>query len=105
MSAYVYPLKIISANDELTMQVPLVGVVSPTTLYCVHCYTVCIPKELGAMSVEARRQLLQRLQKVVKDWPEDPSRKGRDFGEFLRNTYMQRFEEDLKNDVRATSLV
>ena len=54
------------------------------------------------MSAEARRQLLRRLQKVVKDWPEDPSRKGRDFGEFLRNTYMQRFKEDVKNDVRGS---
>ena len=50
-------------------------------------------------SLELQRQLLRRLQRVVRQWPEDPSRKGRDFGEFLRKRYVQRFEEELKKNV------
>ena len=47
-----------------------------------------------------QRQLLKRLQKVVKEWPADPSRKGRDLGEFLKESYIQRFKEECVSNVR-----
>ncbi len=46
-----------------------------------------------------QRQLVRRLQKVVKEWPVDPSRKGRDLGEFLRLRYQQIFKEECSRDV------
>lgn len=47
-----------------------------------------------------QRQLLKRLQRVVKEWPADPSRKGRDLGEFLKESYVQQFKEECVSNVR-----
>ena len=53
------------------------------------------------MPSEVQRQLLRRLQKVVKEWPTDPSRKGRDLGEFLKKIYMPKFKQECQADVRT----
>lgn len=47
-----------------------------------------------------QRQLLKRVQRVVKEWPADPSRKGRDLGEFLKESYVQRVREECVSNVR-----
>ena len=43
--------------------------------------------------LELQRQLLKRLRRVVREWPSDPSRKGRDLGEFLKESYLAKFEK------------
>ena len=35
----------------------------------------------------------------MKKWPVDPSREGRDLGEFLRTIYVKSFEEQAKSNV------
>ena len=40
---------------------------------------------------------MNRLAKVVQEWPADPSRKGRDLGEFLKKSYLSNFKELQQN--------
>lgn len=54
-----------------------------------------------ARSIEVQQQLWRRLRKVVGEWPADPSRKGRDLGEFLKEKYVHRFQEVYRKDVSA----
>ena len=50
------------------------------------------------------KQLIRRLQSVIARWPVDSSRKGRDLGEFLATSYLQKFKELANNDVRSVIL-
>lgn len=43
--------------------------------------------------------LMKRFREVLKQWPPDASRKGRDLGEFLAMTYRARFEEESQSNV------
>ena len=45
-------------------------------------------------------QLVRRLRKVLQRWPSDPSRKGRDLGEYLKKSYETKFKEELSKNVR-----
>ena len=45
---------------------------------------------------------LRRLSAVLRGWPENPSMKGRDLGEFLASTYKVRIEQDKIPNVRET---
>ena len=51
------------------------------------------------MSSSEIQPLLRRLQAVVAKWPVDPTRKGRDLGEFLRTSYLQQFKEQAQTNV------
>ena len=53
-----------------------------------------------AARVRSSQQLLSRLRKVINEWPADPTREGRDLGEYLKKTYAQEFEKLLEKDVR-----
>ena len=45
-------------------------------------------------------QLLKRYRKVIQEWPVDTSRKGRDLGEYLRNSYMiDQYKDLIHTDV------
>ena len=55
--------------------------------------------------LKQQKVLLSRLQKLVRGWPADPSRKGRDLGEFLKQTYVQKFEAEAINGNVSTILV
>ena len=52
-----------------------------------------------ARSLELQHQLVKRLRKVVKAWPVDPTRKGRDLGEFLKENYVQQFKKEYLSNV------
>ena len=39
------------------------------------------------------QQLVRRLEKVLQSWPSDPSRKGRDLGEYLKKSYTVKFRD------------
>ena len=43
---------------------------------------------------------MRRFRTVLSKWPEDPSRKGRDLGEYLSQSYRARFQEETMTDVR-----
>lgn len=51
--------------------------------------------------LKQQKVLLSRLQKLIKGWPADPSKKGRDLGEFLKQTYAQKFKEEASANVSA----
>ena len=76
----------------------LVGVVS-FNLVCTRPLS-----KWPAMSASAQALLLKRLREVLRQWPPDPSRKGRDFGEFLAMTYRARFEEESVSNVCHTKI-
>ena len=40
---------------------------------------------------------------MVAKWPVDPTRKGRDLGEFLRTSYLQQFKEQAQTNVIRSS--
>ncbi|XP_003388841.1 PREDICTED: ubiquinol-cytochrome-c reductase complex assembly factor 2-like [Amphimedon queenslandica] len=45
--------------------------------------------------------LSRRLNKVLKNWPIDSSRKGRDLGEYLHQEYRLTFEKLLSEDIEV----
>ena len=49
------------------------------------------------------QHLVRRLEKVLQSWPSDPSRKGRDLGEYLKRNYPVKFREELKQNVREVT--
>lgn len=50
------------------------------------------------MSSIAREILLKRLRTILRRWPEDATKKGRDLGEFFAKSYTARFQkEDIPN--------
>ncbi len=51
------------------------------------------------MALELQRQLVRRLQRVVREWPVDQSRQGRDLGEFLKLRYLEIFKEECSRNV------
>ena len=51
------------------------------------------------MTANMSKQLLSRLKKVAREWPVDPSRQGRDLGEYLRTVYHKKFESLVEKDV------
>lgn len=51
------------------------------------------------MAANMSKQLLSRLKKVAREWPVDPSRQGRDLGEYLRTVYHKKFESLVENDI------
>ena len=51
------------------------------------------------MAANMSKQLLTRLKKVAREWPVDPSRQGRDLGEYLRTVYHKKFESLVEKDV------
>ena len=40
---------------------------------------------------------------MLQSWPSDPSRKGRDLGEYLKKNYPVKFREQLKQNVREVT--
>ena len=56
---------------------------------------------MASRTLEVQRRLLQRLHRVVSEWPVDTSRKGRDLGEYLKETYVKRFKDECAVDVSA----
>lgn len=50
-------------------------------------------------------QLLRRLKKVLQEWPVDSSRKGRDLGEFLRDSYVKQYKDLINTDVSITEMI
>lgn len=54
--------------------------------------------------LELQRQLLKRLRRVVREWPSDPSRKGRDLGEFLKESYLAKLEKQSSPPVSAVAV-
>ncbi len=53
--------------------------------------------------VSRGQQLVRRLEKVLQSWPSDPSRKGRDLGEYLKKNCLVKFREELKQNVREVT--
>lgn len=53
-----------------------------------------------AASSRVRGELLKRLNKVLRDWPVDTERKGRDLGEYLKQSYSDKLKKQIQNDVR-----
>lgn len=50
------------------------------------------------------QQLVLRLRKVLQSWPSDPSRKGRDLGEYLKKNYEAKFKQEIEQDVSPQNL-
>jgi len=45
--------------------------------------------------------LVRRLGEVLRKWPVDRSRKGRDLGEFLSKSYKLKFQDEVLTDVSS----
>ena len=75
-------------------------VVTWTRKACAQSDSPKIVRPIGTeMALKQQQVLLSRLQKLVREWPSDPSKKGRDFGEFLKQTYAQKFKEEAVTNV------
>lgn len=58
---------------------------------------------MAANRLRLSQQLISRLKKVINEWPVDSSRKGRDLGEYLKESYMVEFQRRLDEDVRLAA--
>ena len=56
-------------------------------------------KVQSTRQMSASGRLFRRLQAVIAKWPVDSTRKGRDLGEFLRDSYQQQFIQQAKTNV------